>query len=361
MFSLLIFFIILSVMILVHEFGHFVQARRLGIRVEKFSLGFGPKLLNFKKGDTEYILCLFAFGGYVKLAGDSWDECVGRRYEFLSRNPAQRAKVIFAGPALNYMLAFLCFWLVNIVGYPNLTTKIGEVMANYPAFTSGVLKDDVIVSIDGKDVQYWPQLQEIIHNKKTRNVELEILREDKLIKLSVGLRQETVKNILGIEQKINLMGIRPKGEAVLVRHNVFSAFALAARNLWNLTQLTILAFWRMFTGGLSFRESVTGPLGMFYITSEAVRIGFSAVLHLVAVLSASLSIFNLLPFPVLDGGHLFFLGLEKLRGRHLNQKVEEKIAQVGMICIISLAVFVFLNDWVKFGVWQKLLEVFGKR
>lgn len=361
MFSLLIFIIILSVMILVHEFGHFIQARKLGIRVEKFSLGFGPKLLTFKKGDTEYTLCLFAFGGYVKLAGDSWNECSGKRYEFLSRKAAERAKVIFAGPALNYILAFLCFCLVNIVGYPNFTTKVGEVMVNYPAYTSGILKDDVIVSIDGKGVQYWPELQEIIHNKKASSVELEILRNGGNIKLSVGLRQEKVKNILGVEEKINLMGIRPKGEAVLVKHNLFTAFVLAGKNLWNLTQLTILAFWRMFTGGISFRESVTGPLGMFFITSEAVRIGFSAVLHLVAVLSASLSIFNLLPFSVLDGGHLFLLGLEKLRGRHLKQETEEKIAQIGIIGIISFAVFVFLNDWVKFGVWQKIVEVFSRK
>lgn len=357
MFSLLIFLIILSIMILVHEYGHFAQARRLGIRVEKFSLGFGPKLLNYKRGDTEYTLCLFAFGGYVKLAGDSREDCKGESYEFLGRKPLERAKVIFAGPALNYLLAFVCFWLVNLIGYPNLTTRVGEVMAGYPAESAGILKDDLIISIEGKSVQYWNQLQEIIYKNKASFVELELLRNGEKVKLAVKLAQKEVKNILGSKQRISLLGIRPKGETVIVRHNVFAGFILAADNLWNLTVLTVSAFGKMLTGGLSFKENVTGPLGMFYVTDQAVKIGFNAVLHLMAVLSASLCIFNLLPFPILDGGHLFFLGLEKLRGRHLSEKVEEKISQVGFGFIISLAVFVFLNDLVKFGLWQKAVDV----
>lgn len=347
-------------MILVHEYGHFAQARRLGIRVEKFSLGFGPKLLNYKRGDTEYTLCLFAFGGYVKLAGDSWEDRKGESYEFLGRKPLERAKVIFAGPALNYLLAFVCFWLVNLTGYPNLTAKVGEVMTGYPAESAGILKDDLIISIEGKNVKYWNQMQEIIYKNKASSVELELFRNNEKVKLVVKLRQETVKNILGNKQRISLLGVRPKGETVIVRHNVWEGFVLAGENLWNLTTLTLSAFGKILTGGLSFKENVTGPLGMFYVTDQAVKIGFNAVLHLMAVLSASLCIFNLLPFPVLDGGHLFFLGLEKLRGRHLSQKVEEKISQVGFGLIISLAAFVFLNDLVKFGLWQKVVDMVNK-
>ena len=356
----LIFIAILSVMILVHEYGHFAQARRLGIRVEKFSLGFGPKLFSFRRGFTEYSLCLFAFGGYVKMAGDSWEECKGESFEFLSRKPSDRAKVIFAGPLLNYALAFLCFWLVNIIGYPNLTTKVGEVMEGYPARSAGILKDDVIVAVDGTAVKYWPELQQIIYKKKTSDAELEILRGDSRLKLYVGLRQETVKNILGKQEKISLIGIRPQGETVLARYGILKSLDLAARHLWNLTALTYMALGRMLTGGVSFKESVTGPLGMFYITSQAVSVGVSAVLHLMAVLSASLCIFNLLPLPILDGGHIFFLGLEKLRGNHLSLKVEEMINKAGLALIITLALFVFLNDWIRFGVGQKLVETFAR-
>ena len=354
MFSVLIFIIILSVMILVHEFGHFYQAIRLGIRVEKFSLGFGPKVFGFKKGLTEYLLCLVPFGGYVKLAGDSREELKGQRHEFLNRAPLDRAKVIFAGPALNYLLAFFCFWLVNILGYPNITTKVGLVMPDYPAKEAGVVNGDIVTAIDGKKVNYWPELQNIIYQSRKASVELDVLRNGQSLKLTVALRQKVVKNILGVQQKINLMGIQSAGEAVLVRHNLFEGFVLAGSSLWNLTVLTLNALGRMFTGALSLKESVTGPLGMFYVTSEAVKIGVSAVLHLMAVLSASLAIFNLLPFPVLDGGHLFFLGLEKLRGRQLSPKTEDRITRTGLGLIITLAVFVFLNDWVKYGVWDKL-------
>lgn len=360
MLSLLIFIIILSIMILTHEFGHFYQARRLGIRVEKFALGFGPKLFSYKKGDTEYALCLFAFGGYVKLAGDTWQDCKGESYEFLSRPPLHRAKVIFAGPALNYILAFLFFWLVNIIGYPNLTTRVGEAMDGYPAKSSGISKDDKIIAIDGKEVKYWQELQDIIHKKKAPLVELEILRGENKIKLSVGLRQEEITNIIGGKEKVSLIGIRPEGESVLTRHNVLEAFVLSGKNTWSLTALTYKALGRMLTGGLSIRESVTGPLGMFYITSQAVRLGLSAVLHLMAILSVSLAIFNLFPFPVLDGGHILFLGLEKLRGRHLSENIEERITQVGVFFIVTLAVFIFLNDCVKFGVWDKIGGIFTK-
>src|SRR3989338_854881 len=360
MFSFLIFFIILSVMILVHEFGHFAQARRLGIRVERFSLGFCPKLLSYKKDWTEYVICALPFGGYVKLAGDNWADCKGERYEFLGRRPFERAKVIFAGPALNYILAFICFWLVNLIGYPNITAKVGELMAGYTAEASGIAKGDLITAVDGKSVQYWPELQEIIRGHKAPQVELEILRDSRKIIISVGLRQEAVKNLLGKEQKINLISIKQHGEVVLAKHNVFEGFILAGRDLFRLTALTLEALARMVSGGLSVRENVTGPLGMFFITSGALRLGLSAVLHLVAVLSASLGIFNLLPLPVLDGGHIFFLGLEKLRGRHLNQKTEEKITQLGFGFITILAFFVFWNDLVRFGILKKALEALGK-
>lgn len=361
MLSALVFIIILSVMILVHEFGHFYQARRLGIRVEKFSLGFGPKVFGFKKGLTEYLLCLVPFGGYVKLAGDSREELKGEGYEFLGRSPLDRAKVIFAGPALNYLLAFLCFWLVNMLGYPNITAKVGLVMPDYPASFAGVLKGDVITAIDGKKINYWPELQGAIYQSRKPSVELDLVRDSQPLKLTVALEQKVVKNILGVNQRINIIGIQSAGEAVLVRHNPFEGLVLAGSSLWNLTVLTLSAFGRMITGALSVKESVTGPLGMFYVTSEAVKIGISAVLHLMAVLSASLAIFNLMPFPVLDGGHLFFLGLEKLRGRQLSSKTEDKITRAGLGLIITLAVFVFLNDWVKYGVWEKVSGILIKK
>lgn len=297
----------------------------------------------------------------MKLAGDNWDECTGAGHEFLNRKPSERALVIFGGPALNYILAFLCFYLVNIIGYPNNTARVGEIMVDYPAAASGLVKGDRITSIDAKKIAYWPQIQETIRNKKSSVIELGISRDGQKLKLLVKLKKKVVKNILGVSREVNVIGIRSYGEIVLVRHNLFEGFMLAGKQLWDLTILTIMALLQMLTGGISFKESVTGPLGMYYITSEAVKVGgINAIFHLMAVLSASLGIFNLLPLPVLDGGHLFFLGLERLRGKHLSRKVEEKISQIGFAFIISLGIFVFLNDLVTFGVWQKLRVLFVK-
>lgn len=360
MFSLLIFIAILSIMILVHEFGHFIVARKLGIRVENFSMGFGPKLLKYKKGFTEYAVCLIPFGGYIKLTGDSWEECKSQPYEFLNRKPIERAGVIFAGPALNYLLAFVCFWLVHIIGYPQDTTKVGDTLLDSPARSAGIVKEDVIIAVDGKPVRYFQEFRNIIYTKKAPQVELEILRNNEKIRLPVGLQSKVIKNILGQQKKINTIGIISIGEIVFVKQNVFGAFVRAGKSLWDLTSATVQALFRLFTGSMPLRESVTGPLGMFYITSDVVKMGANAVLHLMAILSVSLCIFNLLPFPVLDGGHLFFLGLEKLRGRHLNQKIEEKIHQAGFSLIICLAVLVFLNDWINYGVWEKITGLFSK-
>lgn len=360
MFSLFIFIIILSTMILVHEFGHFIVARKLGIRVEQFSLGFGKRLLSCKRNATEYSLCLIPMGGFVKLAGDTRDECKGEKHEFLSRKPWERALVILAGPVLNYILAFLCFWMVNVLGYPYETTKVGAIKQGYPAYQAGIQKGDVISSVDGKQVKYFKELQESIHNKNTPSVEIEIVRGVNKIKLIVGLRQEVVKNLLGANQKISLIGIIPSGEAVLVKHSLGQGFILAGKNLLDLTVLTLKALGRMFTGAMSFKENVTGLVGMYFVTSSALSVGFNEVLKLIAVLSASLAIFNVLPFPVLDGGHLFFLCLEKLRGRQLNQKIEEQINRVGFGFIIALGVFVFVNDLVNFGIVHKIVTLLGK-
>lgn len=346
-------------MILVHEFGHFITARKLGIDVEKFSLGFGPQLLSYKKGFTEYCIGLIPLGGYVKLAGENILELKGEKREFLNRKPMDRALVIVAGSALNYALAFFCFWAVNIMGYPHATTKIGAVKEGYPAHKAGVLAGDTIASVDGEPVKYFKELQEIIYNQKTPQAELDIVRNNQKIRLTVNLQQDEIKNIWGITQKVRRIGVVPSGEVIMVKYNLFEGCLLAGKILWNLTLLTLQALVRMFTGAMPIKENVTGLIGMYFVTSGAVSVGFSEVIKLMAVLSANLAIFNLLPFPILDGGHLFFLGFEKLRGRRLNQKVEEKINQAAFGIIISVFVFIFLNDFVKFGLWQKVVETFG--
>jgi len=354
MISLLIFIFILGILILVHEFGHFIAAKKTRVRVEKFSLGFGPQLLKRKKNNTEYYISAIPLGGYVKLLGDNLEEYKGGADEYFSKPPGKRFWIIFSGPLLNYVMGFLFFWLVFFVGYPTLTTKVGGVLDGFGAQDAGIKVGDKITAVDGQKVNAWEEIQNIIKDRKTAaRVSLSILRDNKEQEIGVWIREKKLSDQLGQELKVGLLGITPDyNEIIKVRHGLFESFSLGIKKTRELTVLTYKGLWRMITGKLSIRESVTGPLGIFYITSVAASIGLTAVLHLIAVLSVSLAIFNLLPLPVLDGGYILLLAIEKIRGKYLSLKAERIITKVGVTLLLSLAILVTYND---------LLRVFGDK
>ncbi len=345
--------LILGVLITVHEFGHFIAAKRLGVRVEKFSFGFGRRLLSKVKNGTEYSISLIPLGGYVKLAGDSLEEFKNNPDEYLSKKPLERCQIIFCGPLLNYILGFLCFWLIFFIGYPTLTTKVGGLIEGFGAKDAGVQVGDKIIAVDGKKVDFWEDLQVAIQAKKTASkVLLSVLRDNREYAIEVKIKEKQLGDALGQKHSVGLIGIMPKDEIVKVKHGFLESFTLGINKTLDLTIMTYKALWRMITGKLSMRESITGPLGIFYITSKAASVGMIAVLHLVAVLSVSLCIFNLLPLPVLDGGHIVLLAIEKIRGKQLGVKAEQVITQIGFTLIIALALFATYND---------LLRIFGDK
>jgi regulator of sigma E protease len=356
----IIFFVVLSVLILIHEFGHFIMARKVGVRVERFSLGFGPRLLSLKRKDTEYTLCAIPLGGYVKLAGDSPDEYKGNRDEYFSRSPWERFKIVFFGPLLNYALGIVCFWFIFCVGYPKLTTKIGGTIDGFGAQKAGIVEGDRIVAIDGVKVEYWEELQKIIQTRQAdAAVAIQLQRGTQELSLEVPIQEKTVDDVLGKKHKVGLLGIVPSEETVTVRHNILESAYLGLQKSWDLTTLTYQAIWRMISGQLSVKESVTGPLGMFYITQKVASLGFIALLHFLATLTISLAIFNLLPIPALDGGHLVLLLIEKIRGKGLQVKTERIMQQVGFSLIIFLALIVTYNDILRlFG--EKIAKFFNK-
>jgi len=353
MISLFIFLLILGLLIIVHEFGHFILAKRLGVKVEQFSLGFGPKILSKKKNETQYIISAIPLGGYVKLAGDNLEEYKGSAEEYLSKPPRKRLAIIVCGPLLNYLLGFLCFWLIFFVGYPNLATKVGALVDGYGAQAAGIRVGDKVVAIDGQKVYFWEEMQKIIQRKKdAAKVQLSILRDNQEYTIGVEIKEKKIDDQLGQKRSVGLLGISPGDEIIQERHNPAESFLLSLNKTWELTALTYKALWRIIRGKLSVRESMAGPLGIFLITSKAADLGIIAVLHLIAVLSVSLAIFNLLPLPLLDGGHVVLLAVEKIRGKLLSLKAERIITQVGFSIIISLAVLVTYND---------ILRIFGDK
>jgi len=342
---MVIFILILSLLIIVHEFGHFIIARRNGVRVEQFSLGFGPQIFKKKKGDTEYSLSLIPLGGYVKMAGDNQSEYRGKPDEYLSKPCGKRFQIIFFGPFLNYILGFLFFWAVLFFGYPSLTTKVGGLIDGYGAKDAGLQVGDKIVAVDGKKVILWEDLQRKIQERKTKSsVALDVLRDNQELKFDVPIKDKIIGTQLGEKRALGIIGIAPFDEIIEVKHGFFASAFLGFGKTINLTALTYKGLWMLASGKMSMRESMTGPLGIFFITSSAAKLGVIALMHLIAVLSISLAIFNLLPLPILDGGHLFLLGLEKLRRKSLGIKAEEIVNNVGFTLIISLALFVTYND-----------------
>ena len=360
MISFVVFLFILGILIIAHEFGHFIVAKRLKVKVEKFSLGFGPQIFSKKKHDTQYCINAIPLGGYVKLAGDNLEEYKGSSDEYLSKTPKQRAAIIFFGPLLNYILGFLFFWLIFFLGYPTLTSKVGGLIDGLGAKDAGIQVGDKIIAVDGKKVEFWEELQKIIQSKKTGAVvRLSILRDNKEYPIDVKIKEKELDTPLGQKRSVGLIGITPQDEIVIVKHGIIKSFILGINKTVELTIMTYKALWRIITGRLALRESVTGPLGIFYITSQAARLGVIAVLQLIAILSVSLAIFNLLPLPILDGGHILLLAIEKIRGKAISLKTERIITRIGLTLIISLAIIVTYNDLLRFF-GDKISKFFNK-
>lgn len=358
MISLVYFIAVLSALVLAHEFGHFITAKRLKVGVQIFSLGFGPKLWSFKKDETEYRISAIPLGGYVKMAGDEPTERLeGKPNEFLSRSVGDRFKIIFAGPLLNYILAFIIFSVIFMFGSPTLTTEVGGFLKDYPAEKAGVLAGDKILTVDGKSVKYWEEMTAIIQKHPGGKIKILIDRKGSIIEKEITPITRKTKDIFGKETTIALIGVSPSQKIENVRYGFIDSLKMGGAKLITLTAVTYKALWAVMTGSLSVKESMTGPIGIFVVTGQAAKMGLIYLFHLMGILSASLAIFNLLPLPILDGGHILFLGIEKLRGRPMSLKTQEVIGNIGVAFLVILTVFIFYSDIVKFGVPGKIMGI----
>jgi regulator of sigma E protease len=359
--SVVAYILILSILIVVHEFGHFIAARKMGVKVERFSIGFCPRLFTRKGKETEFTVCLIPFGGFVKLTGESAEECKGASDEFMTKPVWKRFMVLFSGVFLNYVLGIICLWVVFMIGYPRLLANVGALREGFGAQLAGIQVGDSITGVDGKKIRFFDELQELVYKKSGGDtIRMSVQRAGSEYTFDVPVKTEEVTDIFSQKVKIGLIGISPAEAAVTVRHGVFESVPLAVGKSLEVTGLIYKALWRVATGKMSFRTSLTGPLGIFDITAKAVKVGLSAVINVMAVLSVSLAVFNMLPFPALDGGYIFLLLIEKIRRKGLSQKSEKVFYQVGVALLITLAVFVFYNDLVRLGVFEKVHKLFVK-
>ncbi len=346
----------MGILVFIHEFGHFIVAKKLGVGVVTFSLGFGPKLIGRKVGETEYKVSIVPLGGYVKLVGESREEDVkeeDRARSFFLQPIWKRALIIFAGPVFNFFLAlvFLCFSFL-FFGVPQeqlpLPSKIGGLSAGLPAEKAGLQVGDTVLSIDGVPVTTWDNLSSTIRKSEGQEMTLQVDRNGKILEFKV--RPELSKEKPApAEKPAYIIGIvAPLEEATFLYKKVGVGEALSEGvvQTWFWTRLTMVFVGKMITGEIS-RKMIGGPIEIARQAGKQGRKGLPYLLGLIALLGVNLGLFNLFPIPILDGGHLLFLAIEAALGGPISMKKMEIAQQVGLILIILLMVFAFYNDLIR--------------
>lgn len=372
MFATLISLLVLGWLVIVHELGHLVVARWAGVRVLRFSMGFGPRLLTWKRGHTEYAVSAIPLGGYVKMAGEQRGEQshlpaapdsapasaaqAGQPWEYLSKPIGVRAAIVFAGPFVNYLVALVTLWTVYIIGFPELLPVVGKVIDDMPAKVAGFQVNDRIEAVDGQSVRTWEEMTKLIYAAPERPLTFQLIRSRTSQTLTVTPKPKTITDPFGQQKTVGLIGISPSGEFQPYRVGPIAAIGRTIRQQNEWIGQTMLGLWSLATGKMPLRDSVTGPMGIVFLTSEAVHLGIAPLLFLVSLFSLSLALFNVFPIPILDGGHLLFLALEKLRGRPVSITIQERSAQVSLVLLMTLLVLVCVNDVSRFGLVDKVVD-----
>jgi len=341
---------VLGVLVFVHELGHFIAAKLSGMRVERFSMGMPPRLFGIKRGDTDYCISAIPFGGFVKISG-MVDESLDQKelenepqpWEYRSKPWINRFLVIFAGPLMNVMLAYLIFLggvFVYGVGEVSTEPVVGSLAEGKPAQMAGLLPGDRIAAIDEVKITSWEQMADVIHNAPGQIVTLSVMRGDSVFSLPIQPDAETI-GAGDHAKEMGFIGISPE---ILSRPAGFlEAFSRAGQQLWYLGDLIFNTVGKLITGKESIR-SLAGPVAIAKMAGETARSGFGNLMAFMAMLSLNLGILNLLPIPVLDGGHLLFMSVEGIVRRELPLKAKLVVQQVFMFLLIALMLFVVYND-----------------
>ena len=362
-FLILLFLIILLILVLVHEFGHFFSAKRFGIRVDEFGFGFPPKIFGWKKGETEYTLNALPFGGFVKIFGESPDdESINgpdAKRSFINKPQWQQAVVLVAGIFANFLLAWLLFSVVFMMGSPLATDSIPTtakdkmsghlvvlgVTKDGPAYNAGVKEGDMIISISSKNEKLVePDIQKFVNfsNKPKENLTLIFNHsgEEKTVNIVPQENKDLGRAFIGISPGVLMSG----------KFGFFESFKYGFETTYLSARDTLKAFGKLFMGGSEakqVKDSVVGPVGLVKITGIVYDVGFGYLISFMAIISVSLAVINIIPFPALDGGRLLFVLIEKIKGGRMNPKIANNINMVGFFILIALMLLVTYHDVIK--------------
>lgn len=340
--------LVLSGLVLVHELGHFLAARRAGVGVETFSVGFGPRVWSVRRGGTDYVLSAFPLGGYVKMTGEHPGDGdagpppdPGRSFE--NKTVWARIGIVGAGPAANVLFAVVIFWVVFMAGVPTLLAEIGSVSPNFPAADAGLRPGDRIEAIDGRAVATWDELSGIVHASAGVELRFGIRRGEELLEASITPRASETETIFGEKTTVGLIGIAPAERFMTQRFGPAQAALMSLRRTGEIVRLTLVGIVKIFQRVVP-AKTIGGPIMIMQMAGRQAELGVLNLVSFTAFLSISLGLFNLFPIPVLDGGQIWFLLVEAARGRPLPRRVREVTQQVGLALLVMLMFFAFYND-----------------
>ncbi len=346
MVTLISFIVLLGILIFVHELGHFLAARMGGVGVLKFSLGFGPKIVGKKIGETEYVLSWIPLGGFVKLLGESGSEELppeDEKRSFYKQPRWKRLLIVLAGPVFNFLLAVVIFSIVYMYGLPNLLPVIGKMSPDSTAAEAGIVTGDQILSLNDQKISYWDEIKPVITESKGKDIKMVVKRGLDQKSFTVKPKLSKAKNIFGEEESTYLIGITPEGKTVIERKNPLAAIVSSLDKTWEISKLTLISVVKMIEGVISPR-TLGGPIFIAQVAGDQVKEGIVPFILFMAVLSINLGVINLFPIPVLDGGHIFFYLIEMVTRREIPLKIKELSQQIGFVVLLMLMLFVIMID-----------------
>ena len=362
------FLILIMIVVFIHEYGHYYFAKRYGVGITDFSIGFGSEIFGWHdKSGTRWKICWIPLGGYVKFFGDrnvfsqaEQQEVINKYNEedrnklFILKPLYQRSLIVAAGPLANYVLAIIIFSIINMfVGKDFTPAVVNEVQVNSPAYEAGIKKNDKIISIDNNNVQSILEVSTFINTSTAKIIEFTVLRNNQEVTLYVKPNLVQSKDSLGNSVKKRMIGIKLSplnnefekqrlGPAEAIYHSIKEVWFVSVTSLKYLGNMLI---------GSADTSQLGGPIRIAKITGQVAEYGVVPFLSIMAYISISLGLINLFPIPMLDGGHLMFYFFEKVLGRPLSQKTQEGFFRIGLFLLFSLMFFVTFNDLKDLGLF----------
>jgi regulator of sigma E protease len=341
------FVIVLGVLIFFHELGHFLCAKAFGVGVDKFSLGFGPKIVGKIIGRTEYRLSAIPLGGYVKMVGEQPDAEIDPAdfpLSFTNKNVFQRILIVASGPLFNFVLAILIFFCIFSVSGINIPEPVvGEVKKGSPAEIAGFQPRDRILKVNQTSIDSWRQMADCIIDSGGAVLKFTVKRNGDVVYLQVAPQKDVMKDVFNEDQERYIIGVTASGESISRRLNLLQAFGESLSQTYFFTELTVISVVKMVQGVIPAKE-IGGPILIAQVAGKQVEEGIVSLLLFIAIVSINLGILNLLPVPVLDGGHILFFMIEAVFRKPLSIRTREIAQQIGIFLLMMLMVFAFYND-----------------